>query len=84
MADGRAVYVGFSLANVNALVPQTEDVSVSLTNYEAALDRGEKWLRGQAVTTTDNLHMAQKLWVLGKRIVPIKPLTQLELRPFTE
>src|SRR6185369_7390685 len=66
LADGRAVYVGFSLANINTLVPQTEGVSGSLANYAAAMDRGERWLRGESVTATDNLHLAQKLWGLGE------------------
>jgi hypothetical protein len=66
LADGRIVYVGFALANVNVLVPQMEDVAGSLVNYAAATDRGEKWLRAQAIVTTDNLHMAQQLWGLGE------------------
>ncbi|HEY2395933.1 MAG TPA: hypothetical protein VGH81_08170 [Rudaea sp.] len=66
LADGRVVYVGFALPSVNVLVPQTEDVAGSLVNYAAAMDRGEKWLRGQVIATTDNLHTAQQLWGLGE------------------
>ena len=66
LADGRVVYVGFALPSVNVLVPQTEDVVGSLVNYAGAMDRGEKWLRAQAIATTDNMHAAQQLWGLGE------------------
>jgi len=66
LADGRVVYVGFALPSVNVLVPQTEDVAGSLVNYAGAMDRGEKWLRIQAIAATDNMHTAQQLWGLGE------------------
>lgn len=66
LADGRIVYVGFGLANINVLVPQSENVAASLTSYAAAMDRGTKWLQAQAVAATDNMHMAQQLWGLGE------------------
>ena len=66
LTDGTAAYVTYQQAGIRRLVPQTEDVASSLTSYAAAMSRGTSWLQLQSIGSTDNMHMAQKLWGLGE------------------
>jgi hypothetical protein len=64
--DGSVAYLTYQQAGIRKLVLQAEDVSPSRANYAAAMSRGTTWLQSQSVGTTDNMHMAQKLWGLGE------------------